>query len=213
MSTPMPHPDLAAEQTLRSRVVVVLTGCSYLCVGLAFSYLDRRFGSFAMEATFWLLWALAGFGAGAFYLGRPGNAGSTHWKVQGTFGFVLALFPGFFMFSMLRWVGLALMIIQGARAASLRTRRDFYLSLTLIFVVSLMVATHDNADWTVWFYLGPAWLFAALALAWDHAASAEIPRWAKAGMTLAFILLSFLLACVLFLFVPRPAVLGWKSVV
>jgi hypothetical protein len=41
------------------------------------------------------------------------------------------------------------------------------LSLAIVVSVSLLVAVHWAADWTLWFYLGPAWLFVALALAWD----------------------------------------------
>src|SRR5262249_32965709 len=104
---------------------------------------------------------------------------------------------------------LTLMITLAARAVVMRTRRDFYLSQTVIFVVSLMVATHMAADWTVWFYLAPAWLLAALALAWEYAAGVAISRWAKGGLTLGFILLSFLLAMLLFLFGPRPPSLGF----
>ncbi len=192
-----------------SRAVVALTGASYLCVGLAFSYLDRRHGLFGVQGVLWLIWALAGFGAGTLYVGRPASVGKTHWNVQGWLGFSIAIFPCFLMFNMLRWISVALMLIIGARAVMLRTRRDFYLTLTCIFVVSFVVGTHRNADWTLWFYLGPAWLLAGLALAWDHAAGTPISRWIKALMTVGFIFTSVVLALALFLFAPRPAVLGF----
>lgn len=199
----------APDTPMNSRAVVALTGMSYLLVGWSFSYLDRRYGYFGVEGTLWLVWALLGFGAGTLHARTPGNAGKTQWTVLGWLGLVLALFPGLAMFNLLRWTSLTLMIILGARAAILKTRRDFYLTLTVIFVVSFMVGTHGNADWTLWFYLGPAWVFGGLALAWEHAVGTPISRWAKALMTLGFVGLSLLLAALLFFFAPRPAVLGF----
>lgn len=198
-----------ADQPLTSRAVVLLTACSYLCVCLSFSYLDRRYGKFGFESLLWLVWTGLGFGAALFYVGKNSRAAETHWKVQGTLGMLLALFPGFLMFNLLRWASLSLLIVLSARAVVMRTRRDFYMNLTVIFVVSLMVATYMTADWTVWFYLAPAWLFAGLALAWEHAAGTAISRWAKGGLTVAFIGLSFLLAMLLFLLAPRPPTLGF----
>lgn len=194
---------------LNSRAVVVFTGCCYVFVGWGFSYLDRRFGSFGLESALWLVWALLGFGAGAVHAGRPSESGQTQWMVLGALGFVLALFPGFAIYNMLRWTSLTLMIVIGARAAILRSRRDFYLTLTVIFVVSFMVGTHGNADWSLWFYLGPAWIFGGLALTWEHASGVRISRWTKASMTLGFIGLSFLLAVTLYFVAPRPPILGF----
>jgi len=195
--------------TLHSRAVVVLTGLSYLFTGFGFSFLDRRFGSLGLEGFLWLVWAVLGFGAGAVHVGRPANAGKTQWLVLGPIGGLLALFPGFAIYNLLRWASLTLMIVIGARAAVLKTRRDFYLTLTVIFVVSFMVGTHGNADWTLWFYLGPAWVFGGLALAWDHAAGTPLSRWTKMFMTLGFITTSFLLTVALFFFAPRPPILGF----
>lgn len=198
-----------ADAPLNSRAVVALTGLSYLFVGWGFSYLDRRYGYFGVEGTLWLVWAVLGFGAGTLHARAPAPAGQTQWKVLGWLGLLLALFPGFVMFNLLRWASLTLMIVLGARAAIFRTRRDFYLTLTVIFVVSFMVGTHGNADWTLWFYLGPAWLCGGLALAWEHAAGTPISRWTKAFMALGFIGLALLLATLLFFFAPRPAILGF----
>jgi len=198
-----------AEPRLNSRAVVALTGLSYLFVGLGFSYLDRRYGKFAPEATIWLVWALLGFGAGTLYALRPVEVGRTQWVVMGVVGGLLALFPGFLMFNLLRWTCVTLMIVMGARAVILRTRRDFYLTLMVVFVVSFMVGTHGNADWTLWFYLGPAWVFGGLALAWEHAAGVKLSRWIKVGLTLAFMAVALLLAIGLFFFAPRPTVLGF----
>lgn len=198
-----------ADQPLTSRAVVLLTACSYLCVCLSFSYLDRRYGKFGFESLLWLVWTGLGFGAALFHVGKSSRAAETHWKVQGALGMLLALFPGFLMFNLLRWASLTLLIVLSARSVVMRTRRDFYMNLTVIFVVSVMVATYMTADWTVWFYLAPAWLFAGLALAWEHAAGTAISRWAKGGLTVAFIGLSFLLAMLLFLLAPRPSTLGF----
>lgn len=198
-----------ASPPLQSRAVVVLTGLSYLFSGLGFSFLDRGFGSFGLEGFLWLVWAVLGFGAGALHVGRPAAAGKTQWLVLGALGGLLALFPGFAIYNLLRWTSLTLMIVMGARAAVLKTRRDFYFTLIVIFVVGFMVGTHGNADWTLWFYLGPAWVFGGLALAWDHAAGAVLSRWTKVFMTLGFITTSFLLAMALFFFAPRPPILGF----
>lgn len=194
---------------LHSRMVVVLTGLSYLCVGLGFSYLDRHYGSFGREGVMWLVWAVLGFGAGALHSGRPAPAGHTQWAVLGGLGLLLCVFPGLLIFNMLRWVSLLLMVVVGARAAILKTRRDFYLALTVIFVVSFMVGTHGNADWTLWIYLGPAWVFGGLALAWEHAAGVPLSRWTKLSMTLGFMGVALLLTAVLFFFAPRPSNLGF----
>lgn len=194
---------------LHSRSVVVLTGLSYLFTGFGFSYLDRRYGSFGLEGFLWLVWAVLGFGAGAVHVGRSASAGKTLWMVLGLLGGLLALFPGFAIYNLLRWTSLTLMIVIGARAAVLKTRRDFYLTLMVIFVVSFMVGTHGNADWTLWFYLGPAWVFGGLALAWDHAAGTLLSRWTKMFMTLGFIAAVLLLAVALFFFAPRPPILGF----
>ena len=199
----------AVSPRLESRAVVVLTGLSYLFVALGFSYLDRQFRSFGVESLLWLVWALLGFGAGALHVNKPGSNGQTLWMVLGTTGFVLALFPGFALYAFARWICLVLMVTMGARAAMLATQRDFYLTLTVIFSVSFMVATHFRADWSLWFYLGPAWVFGGLALAWQHAAGTRLPRWTRLSMTLGFIGISFAVTALLFLFMPRPATLGF----
>lgn len=198
----------AAEPPLSSGVLV-LTGLSFLFVGWGFSYLDRRFNGFGLEGVLWLVWAVLGFGAGALNVRKADSAGQTQWAVLGGLGLLLAVFPGFVLFNLLRWSCLTLMIVIGARAAILRTRRDFYFTLTVIFVVSFMVGTHGNADWTLWFYLGPAWVFGGLALAWEHAAGTPLSRWIKLSMTLGFMGTSLVLAALLFFFMPRPDTLGF----
>jgi len=194
---------------LNSRAVVILTGCSYAFVGLGFSYLDRRFDAFPLESSLWLFWALLGFGAGTYNLRKPVGAGQTQWLVCGALGALLAFFPGLAIYNLLRWVSLTLMVVVGARAAVLRARRDFHFTLAAVFVVSFMVGTHGNADWTLWFYLGPAWTCAALALAWDHVARATFSRRTTLLMTLGFIGASFWLAVLLFFVAPRPPILGF----
>lgn len=195
---------------LQSRGVLVLTGLSYVFVGLAFSYLDRRYGHFGLEGTLWVLWAFFGFGAGALHVLKPqGKGGQVQWAVMGSVGGLLAVFPGFLMFNLLRWICLLIMVVMGARAAVMRTRRDFYFTLMVIFSVSFMAGTHGNADWTLWIYLGPAWAFGALALAWEHAAGNPISRWTKLLMTGGFLSTALVLTALLFLFMPRPSTLGF----
>ena len=199
---------LPEEPLLTSRAVLFLTACSYLCVALSFSYLDRRYGFFSGEGVFWIIWTLLGFGAALLYQGRGARAAEVHWKIMGGVALLFVLFI-FLKYNLLRWASVSLLLVLSARAVVLRTRRDFYLTLTVIFVVSLMVATYWTVNWTVWFYLAPAWLFAALALAWEHAAGVAVSRWAKGGLTVGFISLSFMLAMLLFLFAPRPPTLGF----
>jgi hypothetical protein len=212
MALSAPSQPAAADFSppLQSRGVLVLTGLSYVFVGLAFSYLDRRYGHFGLEGTLWGLWAFFGFGAGALHALKPqGKGGQVQWAVMGAMGGLLAVFPGFLMFNLLRWICLLLMVVMGARAAVMRTRRDFYFTLMVIFSVSFMAGTHGNADWTLWIYLGPAWAFGALALAWEHAAGNPISRWSKLLMTGGFLTTALLLTALLFLFMPRPSTLGF----
>lgn len=213
MSAVLPRPTTNPVDTsapLRSGGVVMFAGLSYLFVGWGFSYLDRRFSSFGLEGFLWLVWAVLGFGAGALHARKPTkDGGQIQWTVLALVGGLLAVFPGFIVFNLLRWACLFLMVIMGARAVVMRTRRDFYFTMTTIFVVSFMVGTHGNADWTMWFYLGPAWAFGGLALAWEHAAGTPLSRWTKLFMTLGFMGTSLALAALLFFFLPRPAILGF----
>lgn len=199
----------AGTQPIRSRTVVALTGLSYLFVCWGFSYLDRRHGLFGFEGVLWGAWALAGFGVGMAGLRGPGARGQACWGVMGALGLVVALLPGFMMFTLLRWVCFGLLLIMGARAAVLRTRRDFYLTLTVVFAVSFMVGTHDRADWTLWVYLGPAWVLAGLALAWDHASGTALSLRVRLLMSGGFIAVAWVLSLGLFLLLPRPATLGF----
>ncbi|MDZ7919680.1 transglutaminaseTgpA domain-containing protein [Rhodoferax sp.] len=212
MAVSAPTLPAAADDSppLQSRGVLILTGLSYAFVGLSFSYLDRRYGHFGLEGTLWVMWALFGFGAGALHALKPrGTGGQIQWVIMGSVGGLLAVFPGFLMFNMLRWVCLLMMVVMGARAAVMRTKRDFYFTLIVIFSVSFMAGTHGNADWTLWIYLGPAWAFGALALAWEHAAGNPVSRWIKLWMTGGFLSTALLLTALLFLFMPRPSTLGF----
>lgn len=213
MSATLKRPSTSAVDNsppLNSRGVVVLTGLCYLMVGLGYSYLDIRFGYFGLEGSMWLVWALLGFGAGAMHVRKPvGTGGQLQWMILGSVGTILAVYPGFLIFNLLRWVCLFIMVLIGARAAVMRTRRDFYFALTGIFVVSFMVGTHGNADWTLWVYLGPAWALGGLALAWEYAAGAVLSRWVRLFMTLGFLGIALALAILLFLFLPRPSNLGF----
>ena len=194
---------------IQSRATIAFTGLSFFFTCLAFSYVDRGHRVFVAFSVLWLGWALLGFGAGLFNLRRGEHAGRRQWRAMGLFGGVLALFPGFLMYPFARWVCLVLLIVMGARAAHMRTRRDLYFTLTVVFTVCFLTTTHYAAEWSLWFYLGPAWLFGALALAWLHAEGVDLPRWTQLSMTTVFVAISFVLAACLFLFVPRPPLLGF----
>jgi hypothetical protein len=195
--------------TTPSRAVIGFTGASYLCAGLSFSYVHRYAGTFGLESVLWLLWALIGFGGAMWHVGHGPQAGQGQWKWQGVVGLTLAVFPGFFMFNLVRWMALVLMLVIGARAAVMHTRRDFHLTLVVIFAVCFLVATHGGADWTLWFYLGPCWLFAGLALAWEHAAGARLSHRTKGVLTTGFVLLSLAVALLLHAMLPRPNIMGF----
>ncbi len=205
------HPNEEPQDPppLQSAGAIVFVGLSYLFAGFAFSYVDRSHRTFGIECALWLAWAVLGFGAGVLNQRGGEGAGRTQWRVLGLFGLVLAVFPGFVWYSFARWVCLVLLIVMGARAARLRTRRDLYLTLVVIFTVCFLTTTHYAADWSLWFYLGPAWLCGALALAWLHAEGVDLSRWTKLFMTMGFVAVSFAVAASLFLFAPRPPVLGF----
>lgn len=192
-----------------SRTVVALTGASFLCAGLSFSYLHRMYGTLQVEYLLWGVWTVLGFGGAWWRMDRNPGASRTHWKWQGFIGVAFAIYPGFFMFNLARWMALLLMLVIGARAVIMHTRRDFYLTLTAIFVVSFLSATHGNADWTLWVYLGPCWLFAGLALTWDHTAGARIAPWTKALLNGGFVALCLVVALAINALVPRPNVMGF----
>lgn len=201
--------DKEPSALLRSRGAIVFAGLSYLFAGFAFSYVERSYRSFSFACALWLVWAALGFGAGVFNQRGPDGAGRRQWQVLGLLGFVLAVFPGILLFSFPRWVCMVLLVVMGARAAQLRTRRDLYLTMTVVFAVCFLTTTHYAADWSLWFYLGPAWLCGALTLAWLHAEGVDLSRWTKLSMTAGFVAVSFAIAATLFLFAPRPPVLGF----
>jgi hypothetical protein len=193
----------------RSRTVVALTGASFLCAGLSFSYLHRMYDTLQVEYVLWVVWTLLGFGGAWLRMDKNPAAAQTHWKWLGFFGVAFAIYPGFFMFNLARWMALMLMLVIGARAVIMHSRRDFYLTLTAIFVVSFLSATHGNADWTLWVYLGPCWLFAGLALTWDYTAGTRIPPWTKALLNSGFVMLCLVVALAINAVIPRPNVMGF----
>lgn len=195
--------------TLLSQGTIVFAGLCYLFAAFAFSYVERSYRAFGIACALWLVWALLGFGAGVLHQRGPEGSGRRQWQVLGLLGFVLALFPGVLLFPFKRWVCLVLLVVMGARAAQLRTRRDLYLTLTVVFAVCFLTVTHYAADWSLWFYLGPAWFFGALTLAWLHAEGVSLSHWTKLSMTAGFVAVSFAVATLLFLFAPRPPLLGF----
>lgn len=201
-------PQQPPSPPLRSSGTIVFAGLCYLFSGFAFSYVDRGRMAFGVFCALWLIWALLGFGAGVLNLRRGEGAGRGLWRGMVLVGIVLALLPGFLLYPFARWICLVLMVVMGARAAQLRTRRDLYFTMTVVFTVCFLTTTHYAADWSLWFYLGPAWMFGALALAWLHAEGVDLSRWTQLSMTTSFVAVSCVIAACLFLFVPRPPVLG-----
>jgi len=201
--------DVRPDEKLASVAIPVLCGLACLFVAWAFAYLDRRIGRFAVEAVVWTVWVGLGYFLAAANLNGDGVRAARLAKIFTIVACVLAVVPGVLMFTLLRWAAFALLMVTAARAPAMRTRRDFYYALAAIVAVSLLVATHGNADWTTWFYLGPAFLCIALALAWDYAAGVELGRLRKTGLTLGFLAVCMAVSVAVFAIVPRPNILGF----
>lgn len=200
---------VSADARLPSRWVHALVGACCMFTGWAFWYLDRGYGDFGPAGTLWFVATLLGFATGALNLHRGGPAGRVVCALLGAVLALIAIYPGFVLYSLLRWLALCLMFATVARAALMRTRRDLYFGLLACFVCSAVAATHYRADWTLWVYLGPAWLCAGLALTVEYVASHPVGAWTKTGASIAFVGATALLALALFLFMPRPATLGF----
>lgn len=200
--------DARPSQPVTSPAVPLLCGLAWLGTALGFAYLDRRFGRFGTEALFLAAWGAVGFGAGAVRLQRGLSSPS---RVVGIMAVltILCMLPGFLMFSFVRWVAIGLMLVAAARASGMHMRRELHLCLAIIVAVSLLVAVHGSADWTIWFYLAPSWVFVALALAWDHAAGVRLPAWSKLSMTLAFMAIACVIGLASFRLAPYPHILGF----
>jgi hypothetical protein len=201
--------ETAADARLPSRWVHALAGACCLFTGWAFWYLDRSYGDFGPAGTLWFVATVLGFATGALNLHRGGPAGRIVCALLGALLALIAIYPGYVLYSLLRWLALCLMFATVARAALMRTRRDLYFALLACFVCSSVAAIHHRADWTLWVYLGPAWLCAGLALTVEYVASHAVGAWTKTGASLAFVGATAALAAALFLFLPRPATLGF----
>lgn len=206
---PVLRSDAMPDEKLGSPAILVLCGCAYLGVALAFSYLDRRFGRFGVEAGWWIIWTCLGFGNGVLSLKADAARDRGFALALAIIAGALSLFPGFLMFRLDRWAALLLLLFTAARAANMRSRRDFYYGLVAIVAVSLLVATHSNADWTTWFYLGPAWLAIAMALAWDYAAGVQLGSLRKSVLALGFVAVCIALSTAIFTMLPQPRILGF----
>ena len=207
-STLVLRSDARADQPLPGTALQVLCGLAWLGVAWSFSFLDRARGGFAFFAVAWVVIGAVGFGLGVARRGRPEDARRAA-KLLTLLAGLLIAFPGFFMFILVRWAAFALLMITAARAAALQTRRDLYYALAAIVAVSLLVLTHANAQWTIWFYLAPAWLCVAMALAWDYAAEVRLPAYVKAGFTSAFLAVCIVLGLGIATLLPLPPTEGF----
>jgi hypothetical protein len=207
-----PHDDFGTARSLTSGWVHAFAGACTASVGLSFFFLDRSFGDFATASWFWLAATLCGFGAGALTLNRARPLGRAMCAVLGLIGLALAVFPTFLIYALLRWIALCLLFVAVARAPLMRTSRDLYFCLLTCFVAGAVTAVHSRANWLLWIYLGPACVFAGLALTLEHVGSHAIGASTKLIASAAFMAVVLLLACALFLFAPRPPVLGFGFV-
>ena len=201
-----------ANQRIAGPGMHLLCGACFLCVALAFAYLDRAFGRLEVEATIWLAWAVLGFGAGAFWLRRPGQGGNRLALGLTLLAGVLVFLPGLMLYALPRWLAFAVLLMVPARAAAMQRRRDVYLCWMSLVAVSLLTATHPLADSTLWLYLMTGWVLAALALAWDYAMSIRLGSLVKIVMTLGFLVSTALIALTLWVVLPRPDVIGFGFV-
>lgn len=205
-STPGARAAADAQQRIAGPALHLLCGLCFLFVAMGFSYLDRAFGRFEVEVALWLAWAALGFGAGAFGLRRPGDSRPRLAWWLTVFAGLLVFVPGLLLYALPRWPAFAVLLMVPARAAAMQRRKDVYLCLVSIVAVSLLVATHSLADWTLWFYLAPAWVLAALVLAWDYAASVRLGPLTKVAMTLGFLVAAVATAVALWAVLPQPGV-------
>jgi len=202
--------DSSAAEPLPSRWVPAFAGACLLCVALSFSYVDRRHGSLnSGETTLWMIAVALGFGTGAWQLGRPGRSGLVVCALLSVPAAVIAVFPGFFLYTLLRWLALCLLFLAIVRAPIMRSRKDLYLCLAICFVAACATATAGGADWTMWTYIGPAWIFAGLALTIDYVAGRRLPLWIQMTTSVGFVAVVGIAALVLFLWLPRPPTLGF----
>lgn len=197
------HLPLPAGPALR-----ILCGLAWLFVAWGFSFLDRARGDLGFFAGAWLVLGVVGFGLALRLQANEARARKAATMLTLGAG-VLTLFPGFLMFVLVRWFAFGLLLVTAARAPAMRTRRDLYYALAAIVAVSLLVITHHNAQWTIWFYLGPAWLCVALALAWDYAARVRLGGFLKAGLTTGFLVLAIAVGIALATLLPLPRMLGF----
>lgn len=207
-ASPVLRSDARADAPLPGAALQVLCGLAWLGVAWAFSFLDRAHDRFGFFAIAWLVAGAFGFGLGVLHRRRPRDARRAAAALSIVAG-VLALFPGFLMFTLVRWLAFALLLMTAARAAGMQTRRDLYYALASIDAVSLLVLTHANAHWTIWFYLAPAWVCVALALAWDYAAAVRLHASVKVGLTGGFLALCIALGLAVAALLPLPQAKGW----
>lgn len=184
----------------------VLCGLAWLFVAWSFSFLDRSGGAFGFFAGVWLVIGVASFGLALLCRGDVMRSR----KAVMALGCLAGLFVlvGFAVFILIRWAAFALLLVTAARAPAMRTRRDLYYALAGIVAVSLLVLTHSNAQWTVWFYLAPAWLCVALALAWDYASGVRLSTRTRVGLTAGFLAVSITTGVAIAALVPLPRLLG-----
>ena len=207
-TAPTLHHRDRADEALRGPALPVLCGFAWLGVAWGFSFLDRARGEFGAFAIAWLVLGLIGFGLGLAGRTRPERVKPAA-RVLVALACVFAVVPGLLMFTLLRWSAFALLLLTAARAASMRTHRDLYYALAAIVAVSLLVVVHANAEWTVWFYLAPAWLCIVLALAWDYAAHVRLGAPLKAGLSLAFVTLCIAAGVAVSAMLPLPQTPGF----
>lgn len=199
----------ASDAWLPSPWIHAFAGTCLACVGLAFFFIDRQYGDIGVATLPWLIATALGFGTGAVMLNRGGAGGRAMCAVLGIVGLALAVFPTFMMYSLVRWISLCLLFVGIARAPLLRTRRDLYFALMTCFVAASVVAIHPRADWLLWTYLGPACLFAGLALTMEHAGTHAVSLVTKLTSSALFVCTVIVLSSLMFFWLPRPPVLGF----
>jgi hypothetical protein len=199
------------EQDTEARLhpsVAVLTGLCFVLVAWGLAGVTRAPGLEGFVSGFWHLWALVGFGAGA-WASRSGRPLKWLAGLMTGLALMLAVFPGTWFYGYPRWPAFALLLLVGARAPLMLRRREFHLTLLAVLAVSLLLLTDAPDEWTLWLCLGPAWLAATFALTWVHVGRMRVGIFARLLATTLFVALAVGLTSVLVQVLPQPEWIGF----
>jgi hypothetical protein len=202
----MNAPSCSAPAPALGRSLLALVAAAYLACAVALCWLaDPRIEQRLAIGLFWLLWTSIAFGLAAWQWRRPDMQTRGPVMTLSVLAVLLAFMPGLSIFRLVPWSGAALLLFAGARAPLLmKTRRGLYLLALAIAVCGAAAATHPRADLSLLYFIVPAWIGIALAVALQHSAAWPLKRGAQWAGALVFVAVSAGLTLLLFLLLPRP---------